>query len=152
MAATLKRRRATVSYKEPSSDDELSDSYDSDHTPKKRRTAPQRRSTRHQDSQPEQATTDVEQKSSTVTGSPLRKRKAQPRLRRNRKVSYRETSSDEDSEADFEPEEEIVPSTSKGSSPGGRPSASVKASKRPKGRPRRTTYALGAPKKAHKGE
>lgn len=104
-----KRKRAHVSYREPSSDDDLSNS-DSDNPARKK--PPVRRSTRHQsqqlDPEPEPSTSHP---AHTHASSPASARSAAHRTRRRkgkRRISYREESTDDDDgeddgNADYEP-------------------------------------------------
>ncbi|KAF9732215.1 hypothetical protein PMIN06_012839 [Paraphaeosphaeria minitans] len=111
-----KRKRAHVSYREPSSDDHLSDSATHTDNPARRK-PPVRRSTRHQSHE-------VEQQPEPSTSRPTPNRAASPTLppsaahrthRRQRKpkLSYREETTDDDdseehAEADYEPDEDVV--------------------------------------------
>ena len=111
MAATTKRKRGAVSYKEPSSDEDLSENSEYAQTPKRKRPAPSRRSARHQ------ADDDGSSRQTTPEPSPAlgvsKKKYQESRTRRHRKVSYKDISSDEDEdpEADFEISEEQVRTT-----------------------------------------
>ena len=111
MAATTKRKRGAVSYKEPSSDEDLSENSEYAQTPKRKRPAPSRRSARHQ------ADDDGSSRQTTPEPSPAlgvsKKKYQELRTRRHRKVSYKDISSDEDEdpEADFEISEEQVRTT-----------------------------------------
>lgn len=102
MAMTTKRKRGAVSYKEPSSDDDLSESSGNERTPRRKRTAPSRRSARHR------ASNDDSSRWTTPdpvpAPGPSRKNYKQPWTRRRHKVSYKDISSDEDEDpdADFE--------------------------------------------------
>lgn len=103
MTATSKRKRGTVSYKEPSSDEDLSESSVYGQTPRRKRPAPSRRSTRYQTSD------DLLSRHSSLEAPPTpessRKREKASRTRRHRRVSYKDVSSDEEEEdpdADFE--------------------------------------------------
>ncbi|KAF2660130.1 hypothetical protein K491DRAFT_589680 [Lophiostoma macrostomum CBS 122681] len=144
MAVTLKRRRDAVSYKEPSSDDDLLGASDSDHTPEKRRAAPQRRSARHQDPESRQLRTVFQQTQTSSTSSNHQRLSAkdESRLRRHTKVSYRESSSDEDSGTEFEPDQPTLPPQRTTQRTGATPI--TKSSKRSRGRPRK---AFGASKR-----
>ncbi|XPS90659.1 hypothetical protein M3J09_000095 [Ascochyta lentis] len=108
MAVTTKRKRGTVSYKEPSSDEGLSESAGYEQTPRRKRTAPSRRSARHQandDDSSRQTTPDP-----SPEPEPSRKKYKESRTRRHRRVSYKDISSDEDEDpdADFEVPDEHV--------------------------------------------
>lgn len=112
MAVTLKRKRGAVSYKEPSSDDDLSESSGYEQTIRKR-TVPTRRSTRR-------PAADDEAASESEHSQPppqLASVKLQPESRTSRrrgapKISYKDVSTDdedeEDPDGDFELEEEQV--------------------------------------------
>ncbi|KAF1970140.1 hypothetical protein BU23DRAFT_557033 [Bimuria novae-zelandiae CBS 107.79] len=99
-----KRKRAHVSYREPSSDDGFSDSDSNDALGRRH---PTRRSTRH---------CSAEVESQSPTASPARtRRKADKRSLRSkgqRKISYRDESTkediDEDGEAGYVPLEDVV--------------------------------------------
>ncbi|KAF2443398.1 hypothetical protein P171DRAFT_464163 [Karstenula rhodostoma CBS 690.94] len=157
MAADLsrKRKRAHVSYREPSSDDDFSNSDIDNPAPRKR---PVRRSTRHQshevEPQPEPSTS---QPPRTHAASPTLARSAAQRIRRRsgkRTISYREETTDEDSEedgeADYEPEE-VVAQRKPRSKPASRPPT---PRKQPENGSRRTVgprkRAFGAPLKEKK--
>ncbi|KAL1602443.1 hypothetical protein SLS60_005859 [Paraconiothyrium brasiliense] len=107
-----KRKRAHVSYREPSSDDDFSNS-DVDNPSRRRR--PTRRSTRHQSTEVEPEA-EASTRHTQPSASPVLARSAasqRTHLRTGKsKVSYREDStdegSDEDPEADYEPEVIIV--------------------------------------------
>ncbi|KAL1655013.1 hypothetical protein SLS61_002321 [Didymella pomorum] len=114
MATSTKRKRGAVSYKEPSSDEDLSESSEYEQNSRRKRPAPSRRSTRHR------ANDDDDDDPHTLPEpSPApepSRRKKEPRTRRHRKVSYKDVSSDddEDPDADFEvPEEHVRPRQSK---------------------------------------
>lgn len=131
MAAGAKRKRGAVSYKEPSSDEDLSDSSGVEQSSRGKRPAPSRRSTRHR------ANDDDDDRHTSPEPSPApepsRKKHKVSRTRRHRKVSYKDVSSDEedDPDADFElPEEHDRPRRSK-----------VKATAAPSPRPQRNGRA-----------
>ncbi len=108
MAVTTKRKRGAVSYKEPSSDEEFSESSGYEQTRRRKRSAPSRRSVRHQ------AKDDDSNRRTTAEPSPApepsRKKYKELRTRRHRKISYKDISSDEeeDPDADFEDPEDYV--------------------------------------------
>lgn len=109
MAVTLKRKRDAVSYREPSSDEDLSDS-DQEQLPRRVRSAPVRRSARHQSAEAEQQSP---QRRRAVSPIPIaRTRAANPRngLRRRgkRQISYQDVSSEDDGDEDFEEEDTVV--------------------------------------------
>ena len=150
MAPQLLRqsRRANVSYREPSSDDDFSDS-DSDNVSRRKR--PTRRSTRHLSTEVEQEPPAV-QPAQTARPAPD---KRTLRRKGKRKVSYRDVSTDEESEdgeADYEPDEVVVAHKKQRIQADSRPSTSRRGlgngsrkSKKPAMR------ALGAPLKEKKG-
>ncbi|KAJ4378754.1 hypothetical protein N0V86_005625 [Didymella sp. IMI 355093] len=129
MAMTTKRKRGTVSYKEPSSDEDLSESSEYERTPRRKRLAPSRRSTRHRaddDDNDEQR----EAQELFPAIEPQKRSRKEIRTRRHRKVSYKDVSSDEeeDPDADFEIPEEHVRLTQ----------SRVKATAAPSPRPQRS--------------
>ena len=132
MAVTTKRKRGAVSYKEPSSDEDVSEGSGYQKTPRRKRHAPSRRSARHQandDDLGQQTTPEP-----SPAPEPSRKKQKESRTRRHGKVSYKDISSDaeEDPDADFEvPEEHVVRTTQR------RAKATVVPSPRPQ-RSRRT--------------
>ncbi|KAK3216599.1 hypothetical protein GRF29_1g332622 [Pseudopithomyces chartarum] len=97
------RTRTNISYREPSSDEDFSNS-DSDNVSRRKR--PTRRSMRHH-------STDVDPEPSTAQPVCTTRPAADKRTSRRtgkRKVSYRDVSTDEDSdhgEADYEPDEQV---------------------------------------------
>lgn len=128
MTASTKRRRGTVSYKEPSSDEGLSESSENEQSSRRKRPAPSRQSARHR------ADDDLDARRTSPDPAPAPEpsgRKAKkPRTRRHRKVSYKDVSSDieADPDADFEiPEEHVRLRPSK-----------VKATAAPSPRPRKS--------------
>lgn len=101
MAVTLKRKRDTVSYREPDSDEDLLGDSDSSRHTSRTRAAPTRHSTRRKDSTSTQASPP------TSRGNAVRPRSS--RQRRARKVAYKDISTDEEDEdpdADFQVSEE----------------------------------------------
>jgi hypothetical protein len=94
MALTSKRKRGAVSYREPSSDEDISESSsDIEETTRRKRAAPSRRSTRHHD------------ESSVHPAPPFagRSQATASRVSRRperRKISYKDVSTDEDEEED----------------------------------------------------
>ncbi|KAJ4369592.1 hypothetical protein N0V83_005354 [Neocucurbitaria cava] len=148
MAVTLKRKRGAVSYKEPSSEEDFSETSGEERTIRRRkRPTPSRRSTRHQQ-------VDDEDESSSQQASPqarpTRNPRNVPRTSRShgrQKISYKDISSDEeedDPDADFEVEEVQTPrKTARAAavrSP--RPPRSLDSKRR-----QRRKLALGAPLK-----
>ncbi|KAF1926862.1 uncharacterized protein M421DRAFT_66933 [Didymella exigua CBS 183.55] len=114
MTVTTKRKRGAVSYKELSSDEDLSESSEYERSSRRKRLAPARRSTRHRTND------DDDDRQTTPEPSPppesSRKKQAETRTRRHRKVSYKDVSSDEeeDPDADFEiPAEHVRPRQSR---------------------------------------
>ncbi|KAL1607466.1 hypothetical protein SLS59_002434 [Nothophoma quercina] len=139
MAPTTKRKRGAVSYKEPSSDEDLSDSSVYERTPRRERPAPSRRSARQQahDDDSNQHTTPEP----SPAPEPSRRQQKVPRTRRHRKVTYKDISSDEeeDPDADFEfPEEYITRPPQRRAKATAVPSPRPQRSGRPKerGRPK----------------
>jgi hypothetical protein len=110
MAVTLKRKRGAVSYKEPSSDEDLSESSGYDQTTRKR-TIPTRRSTRRPPADDEAAS---ESERSPPEPAPARHQRGSrsSRTRGAPRISYKDVSSgeedEEDPDADFELEGERV--------------------------------------------
>ncbi|KAF1844946.1 uncharacterized protein K460DRAFT_376496 [Cucurbitaria berberidis CBS 394.84] len=157
MAVTLKRKRGAVSYKEPSSEEDLSDSSDQERTVRrKKRRTPSRRSTRHQQVDDEDDDEDEDEDSSQYAfREPLSVRIPQRVSRNSRsrgsrgrqRISYKDLSSgeeEEDPDADFELEEVQAPRTKP-------PTVAVRSPRHPKissskGGPRRK-LVLGAPLK-----
>ncbi|CAO2648231.1 Nn.00g074980.m01.CDS01 [Neocucurbitaria sp. VM-36] len=149
MAVTLKRKRGAVSYKEPSSEEDFSESSSQEQTFRRRKRAtPSRRSTRRQrpDSEDELSSQHVSPQS-----LPVRKQtRSGPRSSRSRgrqRISYKDISSDEEEEdpdADFELEE-VQPPRGKSQTVTVRLSRPAKSSNS-NGRPRRK-LVLGAPLK-----
>ena len=143
------RTRTNISYREPSSDDDFSNS-DSDNASRRKR--PTRRSMRHH-------STDVDPEPSTAqpvrTARPAVDKRTSRRTGK-RKVSYRDVSTDEDSdhgEADYEPDEQVpvrkkprIQGDSRRSTPRKRLGS---ASRKPN---KRTIRPLGAPLKEKKGK
>jgi hypothetical protein len=157
MAADLarKRKRAHVSYREPSSNDDFSNS---DIENLSRRKRPTRRSARHQ-SQEVELEAEPSTRQPQRTASPILARSAAA-LRAHRrkgksKISYREETTDDDGEeedeADYEPEEVVVQRKPRSKPTSGRSTPrkqSDNGSRRPIGHRKR---ALGAPLKEKKG-
>lgn len=139
MAVTLKRKRGAVSYREPSSDEDISESSDQEIPVQRKRAVSSRRSTRH-----------CEPSNQRFSPAPSQRKPnaAQTSRKRERpKVSYKDVSTDEDeedSEASFElSEEESRPHTRQ---PQTAPSSRQPRSKSAKGRSPRN-MVLGAPLK-----
>lgn len=111
MAVTSKRKRGAVSYKEPSSDEDLSENSGYDQAPRRKRHAPSRRSARHQANDDDSSRHTTPESPSAP--EPSRKRYKETRTRRHRNVSYKDLSSDDedDPDADFEVPEEHVRTT-----------------------------------------
>jgi hypothetical protein len=165
MAVTLKRKRGAVSYKEPSSDDEVSESSDQElPTRTKRTAAPTRRSTRRPPVA-EEASSESEHDSSEPEPAPVQHSRASrasgasraSRSRGKRGISYKDASSDEEDEedpdADFEieEEEELVPAARTRSRPTAPRSPRLHKVRSTKGKSRRrVAHAVGAPLKPNK--
>lgn len=111
MAVTLKRKRGAVSYKEPSSDDDLSESSGYEQTTRKR-TVPTRRSTRRPTADDEAASESEHSPPPQPASVKLQRESRISRRRGAPKVSYKDVSTDdedeEDPDGDFELEEEQV--------------------------------------------
>ncbi len=145
MAVTLKRKRGAVSYKEPSSDEDLSDNSDRELPARSKRVLPSRRSTRHHE-----AVVDQDDESSIQLSSPeappLRKPTRASRSSRSsrshakHRISYKDISTDEDEEdpdADFElATEPVQASPAKRRQTAAQPSR-TRTDARSRGRPRR---------------
>jgi hypothetical protein len=106
MAVTLKRKRGAVSYKEPSSDDDLSESSDHAANTRRRQPVPLRQSTRRREpSSGRESPAVVERRPATTQSGGARHRQ-----RRN--ISYKDVSTDEDGadpDGDFEVSEQEAP-------------------------------------------
>ena len=143
MTATLKRKRVPVSYKEPSSDDELSESSGDEQTSQKR-IVPSRRSTRHT-----QAASQVSSANEHASPEPVPVQRQRPsRNTRRRAISYKDISSDEDDQdpdADFEVEAEQVMAVRTKTRPSASSSSETQKKRGSKDRNRRRKAALGAP-------
>jgi hypothetical protein len=159
MAVTLKRKRGAVSYKEPSSDDDMSGSSDQGQSTRtKRNPAPTRRSTRH----PHPATVDEESSESEhdlsePESAPAKRSRASrtSRSRGKRRISYKDASSDEEDEedpdGDFEIQEERVMALRTRSRPTASRSPRPQKVRNAKGKSRRKgRHAIGAPLKPNK--
>ncbi|CAN9257869.1 unnamed protein product [Alternaria alternata] len=111
MAVTLKRKRGAVSYKEPSSDDDLSESSGYEQTTRKR-TVPTRRSTRRPAADDEAASESEHSPPPQPASVKLQRESRTSRRRGAPKISYKDVSTDdedeEDPDGDFELEEEQV--------------------------------------------
>ncbi|CBX96958.1 hypothetical protein IAQ61_008092 [Plenodomus lingam] len=108
MAVTLKRKRGAVSYREPSTDEDLSDSPDpAPSSSRSKRTISSRRSTTRQQHGEED---DDEAASQVASPHPPSTSRSRPSIRAQRSsgrapISYKDISSDEeDPDADFEPD------------------------------------------------
>jgi hypothetical protein len=158
MAVTLKRKRGAVSYREPSSDEDLSES-DSDSNPSRTRATPVRRSGRHRSTEAEQPPV---RRRRAVSPEPPTRSKATvtqrgSRRARNERISYRDASSEDEDEGDddFEvSEREVVVQVrpQMRNLPSSR-SRQKKTTERRPGRPpgRSPRKSLGAPLKAKTG-
>ena len=128
---SVKRKRAPVSYRELSTDDSSSDDSRGDVEVVKNIVVPQRRSNRASHRASNRAPNRASNRSSSHP-------QVSSRSRQNRIVSYKEPSSDEDMDEDFEEEEGSPPQRAKREKM--TPSASqTRASRRPqRGRPARS--------------
>ncbi|KAH7411889.1 hypothetical protein DE146DRAFT_641654 [Phaeosphaeria sp. MPI-PUGE-AT-0046c] len=151
MAITFKRKRGAVSYREPSSDEDMqvSDGSGQEEHVHSRRVVPSRRSTRHREPSARSASPLPEKRPHT--------RPRAPRRRERPKVSYKDVSTDDeddegDPDAEFEasddepPPRAIRPKTSSQFLNSRPHKAQNKANSKGKS-PRKR--ALGAPLKAH---
>jgi hypothetical protein len=91
MAVTLKRKRGAVSYKEPSSDEDISGSSEQETRVQRRRAASSRRSMRHREpSNPRPSPAPSQRRSTAAQTSRKRERPT---------ISYKDVSTDEEEEA-----------------------------------------------------
>lgn len=90
-----KRKRGIVSYREPSTDEDLSGS-DSTHAATKKRALPVRRSARHQSTSPGQASSRPSERIISAPPSPPPRDQRSLRRRTRRNISYRDDSTDDD--------------------------------------------------------
>ncbi|KAH7371961.1 hypothetical protein BKA66DRAFT_468937 [Pyrenochaeta sp. MPI-SDFR-AT-0127] len=152
MAVTLKRKRGAVSYKEPSSDEDLSESTDQGHTERRKRATPSRRSTRHRHEEDDEASSQHAGPAAAPARKPPRRSRSS-RSSRNRareRISYKDISSDEENpDADFELSEEEVGLLRIKSRPMAVQSPRRQKSQSSKGRPRRK-LVIGAPLKPNR--
>jgi hypothetical protein len=149
MAVTLKRKRGAVSYKEPSSDEDVSENSGYEQTTRKR-TVPTRRSTRRPPADDEVASeSDHPPPRAAVTRQPRGSRSS--RTRGAPRVSYKDVSSgeedEEDADADFELEEERVMTVRTRSRPIAAPAAGSDKTGGIKRNGSRRKAAIGAPLK-----
>ena len=151
MAIDLKRKRVTVSYREPSTDDDLSDESDSAHAKKQWPATPWRRSARHQVQVVVPSSSKSSQRPASRPEAPSTRRNTGSRLRKKPAVTYRESSSDDGLDEDYAEEEEeaTAPTRPRQRGPSTVRSPRAQPTKRPRGRPKRT---LGAPLKRRKSE
>lgn len=158
MAVTLKRKRGAVSYKEPSSEEDFSESSGQERAARrKKRAAPSRRSTRHRQ-QDDDGDDDASSQHASPEALPARKPQNASRASRSRgsrRISYKDISSDEDEEdpdADFEEDPDANFEAGGFRAPRLKPQATAVRSPRSpqssnsKGKPRRK-LVLGAPLK-----
>lgn len=130
----MKRKRAKVSYKDPSSDDDFSGDS------QKRHAVPSRRSTRHR--QPESPHEEPERDDSVPPTPNRRPRQRARTVRRHHKVQYKDLSTDEESfDEDFEPDAEPIHTPRKNRS-NAQPS---RAAKSPGSKRQHRRLYLGAP-------
>ncbi|KAH7073697.1 hypothetical protein BKA63DRAFT_39096 [Paraphoma chrysanthemicola] len=137
MAVTLKRKRGAISYKEPSSDDDLTESSDGEKRVQRKRSVPSRRSARHREHSPRET-------SPIANKGPSAKARSSGRHGR-RKISYKDVSTDEEEEdpdAEFEVSEDEPPRTKPTRTTAQSPRPSKTSSSKGKS-PRKR--ALGAP-------
>ncbi|KAI4958120.1 hypothetical protein J4E86_003716 [Alternaria arbusti] len=152
MAVTLKRKRGAVSYKEPSSDEDLSESSGYEQTTRKR-TVPTRRSTRRPPADDEAAS---ESDHSPPEPAPIRQQRGSrsSRIRGAPRISYKDVSSDEEDEedpdADFELEDERVMTVRTRSRPVAAPSPRPEKIGGTKRSRSRRKAVIGAPLKPNK--
>jgi hypothetical protein len=159
MAVTLKRKRGAVSYKEPSSDDDISESSDEGQSSRtKRNTAPTRRSTRRSHAATvDEASSESGHDSSEPEPAPVKFPRASRASRREGKqrISYKDASSDdedeEDPDGDFEMQEERMMAVRTRSRPTASRSPRPQKVRSTKGRSRRkVAHTIGAPLKPNK--
>jgi hypothetical protein len=94
MAVASKRKRGAVSYREPSSEDDVSEtSSDTEETNRRKRPAPARRSTRHHEESPVQRAPPTASQRQAIASRVSRRTE-----RRN--ISYKDVSTDDDEEND----------------------------------------------------
>ena len=152
MAVTLKRKRGAVSYKEPSSDEDLSESSGYEQTTRKR-TVPTRRSTRRPPADDEAAS---ESDHSPPEPAPISQQRGSrsSRIRGAPRISYKDVSSDEEDEedpdADFELEDERVMTVRTRSRPVAAPSPRPEKIGGTKRSRSRRKAVIGAPLKPNK--
>lgn len=145
MTVTLKRKRVPVSYKEPSSDDDISESFSDERTSEKR-IIPSRRSARR--TQPVDPVSSGNEHASPEP-VPVQHQRASRNTRRRgkRAISYKDISSDEydeDPDADFEMEPEQMMAVRTRTRPNA-PSSSESQAKRGQKHRSRRNRAVGAP-------
>ncbi|KAF2250500.1 hypothetical protein BU26DRAFT_517335 [Trematosphaeria pertusa] len=148
MAVTLKRKRGAVSYREPSSDDDFSES--DDERISRKRARPVRRSARHQSADAEPSSRAQRRHvSPPMANVPVERPKHSPKvaaLRRRRKhrISYRDVSTDDDddSDEDFETDEVEEPPRKAYAKPAQSPPSQKHQNKR-----RRRLRPIGGPLK-----
>ncbi|KAG9195716.1 hypothetical protein G6011_00837 [Alternaria panax] len=151
MAVTLKRKRGAVSYKEPSSDEDVSESSEYEQTTRKR-TVPTRRSTRRPPADDEAASESAH--SPPPPPPPATKRQRDSRTSRGRgvpRVSYKDVSTDdedeEDLDGDFELEAEQVMTVRTRSRPAAAPTSRLDKTGNTKRSRSRRKAMIGAPLK-----
>jgi hypothetical protein len=134
MAVTLKRKRGAVSYREPSSDEDIPESSSQEEKVQQKRNAPSRRSARHHESPVPLAFRAADRRPATASRS--------SRRREPRKISYKDASTDdeeEDPDADFQVSEDESPRPAKIKAP--RPAAGSPKPRSP--RPAKRTSSKG---------
>ncbi|KAF2688714.1 hypothetical protein K458DRAFT_293069 [Lentithecium fluviatile CBS 122367] len=169
MAVTLKRKRGAVSYREQSSNEDISDSA-SDTVSRRKRTAPVRRSARHQSTGAEPPSRGQRRPPSPHSPATSREMGGRRVLRREgkRQISYRDASSEDDGD-DFRDEDLVgqrrpSPSTPQPSRPhksrkserklgrssGARSQKSLGAPLKPQSTPRSTSVPAQIPTDGHR--
>ncbi|KAF2118926.1 hypothetical protein BDV96DRAFT_568729 [Lophiotrema nucula] len=149
MAINLKRKRVTVSYREPSTDEDLSEDSDSAHIRERIPATPGRRSARHQVQVVVPSSSKSSQRPTSRAEAPSTRRNTVARLRKKPVVTYRESSSDDEVDDDYaeEKEEATAPPQRRPRGATAAPSPRAQLARRPRGRPK---SALGAPIKRRK--
>jgi hypothetical protein len=147
MAVTLKRKRGAVSYRDPSSDEDGTESSGEEEHPRQQRTAPARRSTRHPAPAEQRGSSSAARRQTTTRVS---------RHGKAPKISYKDISTDdeeeEDPDADFQASDDEPPPQTKtretsARSPKRRAPKSHTSAKSEGRSPRK--LVIGAPRKAN---
>ncbi|KAH4178251.1 hypothetical protein HBH43_042410 [Parastagonospora nodorum] len=141
MAVTLKRKRGAVSYREPSSDEEISESSGQEGQVRPKRATPSRRSTRRSEPAAQQMGPVADRR--RATGSREGRRREVP------KISYKDVSTDEeeqdDPDDDFEADNDEPPRRTKPPTTSARSPKPHKPSKSKGKSPQK--LVLGAPRR-----